>query len=107
MAGRRENLQRHGASELSVMCGFGGEEVVPADVHHEERVVGDKAEAVGSGCEAMTADFDGGLREEVSLILLLNGTGITGGIDEGGQKESICREAHATGVTSLDGGALS
>jgi len=104
---RGQNLQGRGAAEFSIMCGFGGKEVVSADIHDEEGIVGDKAEAIGSGGETVATDFDGRLSDEISLILLLDGTRVAGGIDEGGKEESVCRESDADRVTGLDGGALS
>ena len=58
-----------------------------AEVHDDELIVGDEAAAVGAGSEAVAADLEGGFGNEVGLVLLLDGARVSGGIDEGGEKE--------------------
>ena len=77
-----------------------------AEVHDDELIVGDEAAAVGAGSEAVAADLEGGFGNEVGLVLLLDGARVSGGIDEGGEKEGVLRETDAGGVAGLDGGAL-
>ena len=56
--GGGENLQRHGTMEVCVVGRLCGEEVVSADIHDEEGVVGDEAEAVSAGSEPVPAYLD-------------------------------------------------
>ena len=101
------DLERVGARHAVIANGGGAEEFVACDVHDDDLVVGDEAEAVGSGREGLVSDLQMDFVEEVALVGLLDGGGVTGVVDERHEDEIAAGEADAGGVAALDGSALS
>lgn len=100
-----DDLHGPGAGHLGVVGGVGLEEIVIADVHHPE-VIGNEAETIGSGRQMMAGKFEGRFREQVTLIFLLNGGGVAGGIDEDGEGIGAVGEVDACGVAQLGVGGF-
>ena len=101
-----EYLQRSWPVHGFVSGGGYGEEIVSADVHHEEEIAGNETAAIGARLESMSADHEGFLGYEVSLVLLLNLAGVTRVVDERDQHIAVFTKSDAAGVSGLDRGAL-
>ena len=99
-------LQGSWTVEFSIACGFNRKEIVSSDVHDDELVSSDEADAVGPGREAMSLEIDRHFGDKVRLVFLLNAAGVARGIDESCEQESILRELNTCGVASLSRCAL-
>ena len=101
-----DDLEGVGTGHVLVADGGGVKDFVAGDVHDDDAVTGDEAEAVGTGGEDLIADFEMNLVEEIALVALLDGGGVAGGVDERREDEGAVGEADSGGVAALDGGAL-
>lgn len=66
----REDLERHGPAHFFVLRRRNLEELMVADIQDHETSF-DEAETVGSGRQAMAAEFERIVGQQISLIFLL------------------------------------
>ena len=83
----------------------GFDEVIGREIHHNE-FSRDEAEAVGTGLQGLTANLQRDFTEQISLIFLLNGSGVAGAIDETGQNVEVISKMQPARVAKLSGGHL-
>lgn len=99
----RNDLQRVGVSQLGIAGGGGAQEFVACDVHDYHAIACDKAETVGSWREDFISDLEMNLIQEISLVGLLNGGRVTGGVHQGEQGEVSTHETNSGRVAPLNG----
>jgi len=99
-------LQWVGASELRIARGGGAKQLVASDIHHGD-VIANEAEAVGAGRKNLVADLEMNLVQEVGLVRLLNGGGVSRRIHQSYKGEVSIAEAYSGRVASLNGSANS
>jgi hypothetical protein len=100
------NLKRGRSCHSVVVVRGGCEDIVAAEIHDQKFVVADEADAVGSGREFVPVDVECDVGDEVGLISLLNGSGVSAGIDLHGEHQRTAREMHTAGVALLRGCGL-
>lgn len=88
------------------MGGRGVENLVAAEIHDDHTVVFDKAETVGPWRKPLIAKRDGHFGDQVGLVLLLDSGGVSRGIDYGKENQLAIGKSDASGIASLNRGAL-
>src|SRR5436189_4725316 len=97
-----DDFERNGTLEIVIVVRGDGEEVVSADVHHQELALRE-SKAVGAGFQIRVLDLYGQFGNEKSLIFFLNGGGVSAGIDQRDEKHLDSGEATTVRVAELTG----
>lgn len=101
-----KDLQGRGPGHRLIVAAGGAQEFVAADVQDNE-VIPDKADSIGAGRQAMVAKFQGNLGEQISLVFLLKGRGIAGGVNQNSQNIMAVGIVDAGRVTQLGASGFS
>jgi len=98
-----DELQRYRTLDFRILCRRNLEQVICAQIHYHKFVLIDEAAAVSTRLELLPADFYGRIRDEISLVFLLDARRVAGAVDERSEHKKPIGVAHPAGIAHLGG----